>query len=268
MVEYAVDIAPLGELADPRAIVRLAVAAERAGWDGVSVWDSLGVSMGASATDPWVALAAVAAAAPRLRLIASVIALPRRRPQLVAQAAASLDAWSDGRLVLGIGAGGDPGDFTVFGEAFDSERFARLDRDAQLIDAWLRGSAAQAVGPRPVQAPRPPIWIGGTKPGAIRRAACWDGWIAVATSEDGSELTLGPDDFAGMVARLHDERAALGRTGEACDVAVFGFSEPDEAEMVQCYAAAGMTWWLESLSPARGSLDALLARIEVGPPRA
>ena len=200
--------------------------------------------MGASATDPWVALAAVAAASPRLRLIASVIAsviaLPRRRPQLVAQGAASLDAWSDGRLVLGIGAGGDPGDFTVFGEAFDAERFARLDCDAQLIDAWLRGSAAQVIGPRPVEAPRPPIWIGGTKPGAIRRAACWDGWIAVATAEDGSELTLGSDDFAGMVARLHDEQAALGRTGEACDVAVFGFSEPDEAEMVQCYAAAGM----------------------------
>lgn len=267
MVEYAVDIAPLGELADPRAIVRLAVAAERSGWDGISVWDSLGVSMGAAAADPWVALAAVASAAPRLRLIASVIALPRRRPHLVAQAAATLDAWSDGRLVLGIGAGGDPGDFTTFGEPFGAERFARLDRDAELIDAWLRGSATETVGPRPHQAPRPPIWVGGTKPGAIRRAARWDGWIAVATSEDGSEMALSPDDFGKMVARLREDRAA-GRSGEPCEVAVFGFSEPDEAAMVQRYAAAGMTWWLESLSPARGPLEALLARIEVGPPRA
>ncbi|MHB8960787.1 MAG: LLM class flavin-dependent oxidoreductase [Candidatus Limnocylindrales bacterium] len=267
MVECAIDIAPLGELADPRVIVRLAVAAERANWDGISVWDSLGVSMGAPTTDPWVALAAVASGAPRLRLIASVIALPRRRPQLVAQAAASLDAWSDGRLVLGIGAGGDPGDFAIFGESFDAERFTRLDRDAELIDAWLRGSAPEVVGPRPVQTPRPPIWVGGTKPGAIRRAACWDGWIAVATSEDGSEMVLGPEDFGRLVGRLRDERAAVGRAGEPCDVAVFGRSEPSEAAMVAAFAAAGMTWWLESLSPARGSVDALLARIEAGPPR-
>ena len=79
---------------------RLAVAAERAGWDGLSTWDSLGVSMGAAAADPWVTLAAVASVTERLRLITSVVALPRRRPQLVAQAAATLDRWSAGRLVL------------------------------------------------------------------------------------------------------------------------------------------------------------------------
>lgn len=266
MVRHAIDVAPLGDLADPRAIVRLATAAERAGWDGISIWDSLGVSMAAPAADPWVALAAVAAAAPRLRLIASVIALPRHRPQLVAQAAASLDAWSEGRLVLGIGAGGDPGDFTVFGEPFDHERIARLDHDADLIDAWLRGAAAEIVGPKPVQAPRPPIWVGGMKPGAIRRAARWDGWIAIATSEDGSQMILAPSEFAGMVERLRAERAAGGRAGEPCEVAVFGISEPDDPATLKAYAEAGMTWWLESLSPLRGSLDALLTRIEAGPP--
>jgi alkanesulfonate monooxygenase SsuD/methylene tetrahydromethanopterin reductase-like flavin-dependent oxidoreductase (luciferase family) len=68
----AIDIAPLGDLSDPRAIVRLAVAAEAAGWDGISIWDSLGVSMGTSAADPLVTLAAVAAATDHLRLITSV----------------------------------------------------------------------------------------------------------------------------------------------------------------------------------------------------
>ena len=88
-MRYAIDIAPLGALSDPHTIVRLAVAAEAAGWDGLSIWDSLGVSLGTSAPDPFVALAAVASATTRLRLIASVIALPRRRPQLVAQSAAA-----------------------------------------------------------------------------------------------------------------------------------------------------------------------------------
>ena len=50
----AIDIAPLGDLSDPREIVRLAVAAEAAGWDGISIWDSLGVSMGTSAAEPFV----------------------------------------------------------------------------------------------------------------------------------------------------------------------------------------------------------------------
>ena len=85
----AIDVAPLGDLADPHAIVRLAVAAEAAGWDGVSTWDSLGVSMGAAAPDPFVTLAAVASATTRVQLILSVVALPRHRPQLVAQAAAT-----------------------------------------------------------------------------------------------------------------------------------------------------------------------------------
>ena len=91
--------------------MRLAVAAEAAGWDGLCTWDSLGVSMGTVAPDPFLALAAVASATTRLRLILSVVALPRRRPQLVAQSAATLDRWSGGRLVLGVGSGGDPGDF-------------------------------------------------------------------------------------------------------------------------------------------------------------
>ena len=44
-IRCAIDIAPLGELSDPTAIVRLAVAAEAAGWDGLSIWDSIGISI-------------------------------------------------------------------------------------------------------------------------------------------------------------------------------------------------------------------------------
>ena len=61
LTRFAIDIAPLGELSDPRAIMRLAEAAERSGWDGLSIWDSLGLSMGTAAADPFVTLAAVAA---------------------------------------------------------------------------------------------------------------------------------------------------------------------------------------------------------------
>jgi probable F420-dependent oxidoreductase len=278
-MRYAIDVAPLGELADPRAIVRLAVAAEAAGWDGLSTWDILGVSMDVEAADPFVVLAAVAAATERLRLITSVIVLPRRRPQLVAQAAGTLDRLSGGRLVLGIGAGADPGDFVAFGEPFEApQRIRRMDEAADVVDALLRGRRLArtagddvvrdvAVGPRPVQQPRPPIWLGGMRPGAIRRAARWDGWIAIAVSEDGSSMELRPDAFGEMVERLRRERAALGRADDPVDVALFAFSEPAEVDLVSRYEDAGATWWLESLSPLRGSFERLLGRVQAGPPR-
>lgn len=277
-MRYAIDVAPLGELADPRTIARLAVAAEAAGWDGLSTWDSTGTSIGAEAADPFVALAAAAAATERLRLIASVIVLSRRRPHLVAQAAGSLDRLSGGRLVLGIGAGSDPGDFLPFGDPFDvAGRVARMDEAAGIIDRLLRGErvshegdafriADAAVGPRPIQQQRPPIWVGGTRPAAIRRAARWDGWIGIAVSEDGSRMELTPDGLAERVGRLRAEQAAIGRERDPVDVALFAFSEPDQGGVVAAFEDAGATWWLESLSPMRGSLDLLLARVEAGPP--
>ncbi|HSO30489.1 MAG TPA: LLM class flavin-dependent oxidoreductase [Candidatus Sulfomarinibacteraceae bacterium] len=276
-MRYAIDVAPLGDLADPVAIVRLAKAAEAAGWDGLSTWDSLGVSMGTVAADPFVTLAAVAASTERLRLILSVAVLPRRRPQLLVQSTGTLDRISGGRLVLGIGAGADPGDFEAFGEGAPlSERVALMDAALPVVDRWLRGEAARldqpgaaevAVGPRPLQVPRPPVWFGGMRPGALRRAARWDGWIALATSDDGSEMVLSPDALGEMIGRVNAERAGLGRSDEPFDVALFARSDLGGANVAGAYAAAGATWWLESLSPMRGSPDELLAVVEAGPPR-
>ena len=279
-MRYAIDVAPLGDLADPHAIVRLAVAAEAAGWDGVSTWDSLGVSMGSPAPDPFVALAAVASATARVQLILSVVALPRHRPQLVAQSAATLDRWSNGRFILGIGAGGDPGDFELFGEPFETAgRLARMDEGLELVDAFLRGGPVShegpayvvrdvsVVGPRSVQEPRPPIWFGGMKPAALRRAARWDGWVGFATSETGDDMVLSPEGFGAMVRRINEEREAIGRAVEPFEMALFGRSEPGQQDLVAAYEAAGATWWLESLSPMRGSPEELLAVVEAGPPR-
>jgi probable F420-dependent oxidoreductase len=277
-IRVAIDIAPLGDLADPRDIVVLAQAAEAAGWDGLSIWDSLGTSMGTAAADPFVTLAAVAASTRRLALITSVLVLPRRRPQLVAQAIASLDRLSGGRCVLGVGAGADAGDFEPFGEDFAAPgRIERMDEALAVVDALLRGEvvehdgpayhlAGAAVGPRPVQVPRPPIWLGGRRPGALRRAARWDGWIAVATSDDGSAMALSAAAFGALVERLHAERGETGRARAPYDIAVFGRSDDGGRDLVEAYAHAGATWWLESLSLLRGSLAELLAIVRAGPP--
>jgi alkanesulfonate monooxygenase SsuD/methylene tetrahydromethanopterin reductase-like flavin-dependent oxidoreductase (luciferase family) len=277
----AIDICPLGELSDPRAIVGLARTAEASGWDGLSIWDSLGLAMGSIAADPFTTLAAVASATTRLRLISSIIALARRRPQLVVQAAATLDVISEGRLVLGLGAGEDEADFTAFGDHFDRpERIGRMDEALVIVDAGLRGEsldhpgpwyqASGVIGPRPVQQPRPPIWLGAMKPGGIRRAARWEGWIVVAMSEDGTSMALTAAEFASRVEVAEATRHALGRAGEPFDIAVLGVSERTAGNApatASAFRDAGATWWLESLSPMRGSLDVLEAIVRAGPPR-
>jgi hypothetical protein len=105
------------------------------------------------------------------------------------------------------------------------------------------------------------------RPGALRRAARWDGWIAIATSEDGSSMALSPEAFGEMVQRVGVERANIGRQHEPFDVAVFGFTDPGGAELVASYAEQGATWWLESLSPMRGPIKDLAGIVEAGPPR-
>ena len=278
-LQYAIDICPLGDLSDPRSILRLARAAEESGWDGLSMWDSLGLSMGTTAADLFVTLAGIAVQTRRLRLITSIVALARRRPQLVVQAAGTLDRLSDGRLVLGLGAGEDQPDFEAFGDPFDrATRIGLMDEGLAIVDAGLRGlrldhggpllTARDAVlGPSPIQQPRPPIWLGAMKPGGLRRAARWEGWIGVAMSEDGSGMNLSPEAFADLVAIATAERQALGRAGEPFDVAVLGLSEGAHERASVAFGEAGATWWLESLSPMRGSVDDLEAIVRSGPPR-
>ena len=279
-MRFAIDVAPVGELADPHVLVRLAVAAEAAGWDGFSTWDGFGVWMDTPESDPFVDLAAVASATSRLTLILSVLALPRRRPQLVAQAVASLDRWSGGRLILGVGSGGDPGDFDQFGESgTGAERAALLDEGLTLVDALLRGEPVDhdgaayvahvkaGFGLAPAQDPRPPVWIGGMKAGALRRAARWDGWIGVGTSEDGRSMAYSPADVVDAVRRIDAERAAIDRADAPFEVGLYGLTDAGDRELAAAYGAAGVTWWVESLSPTRGTNDELLARVEAGPPR-
>jgi alkanesulfonate monooxygenase SsuD/methylene tetrahydromethanopterin reductase-like flavin-dependent oxidoreductase (luciferase family) len=277
-MRFAIDICPYSSLSDPRAIVRLARAAEASGWDGISIWDSLGLAMGTVAADPFVALAAVAAETSRLRLITSIIALSRRRPQLVVQAAATLDLASNGRLTLGLGAGEDVPDFEAFGESHDREtRIGLMDEALGIVDSGLRGARLDhqgprlhasdvVLGPRPLQQPRPPILLGAMRPGGVRRAAHWDGWIAVGTGEDGTSMALTAAAFGALADVFVNERLRLGRAGEPFEMAVLGFAGDAPSTIVRDFAAAGATWWFEALSPMRGSVDELEAIVRRGPP--
>src|SRR5919106_4636079 len=96
------------ELAEPAAVARLAAEAEEAGWHGVFLWDHLRWREPIrQVADPWITLTAIATATEKVMLGPMVSPLARRRPAKVARETATLDRLSGGRLILGVGLGGD-----------------------------------------------------------------------------------------------------------------------------------------------------------------
>ena len=241
-MKFAVCLSNFGTYADPTRSVRLAEAAESAGWDGFFVWDHLAFDWGLPSADPWVTLAAIAAETGSLTLGTAVTPLPRRRPQVVAQQIASLDALSAGRVVLGAGLGGNEKEFTRFGEDFDPHRRGRLlDDGLALVRELWPG----------------PIWIGGNSRPALRRAARWDGWIA--NSAESETMMMTPSELARSVE-------TLGR-GAGFDVACNGYSSADDTALVVEYEDAGATWWFENVGDRRFDPEGALARVRAGPAR-
>lgn len=269
-MHYGLEIIPFGAYSDPRAVVRLAQAAEAAEWEAIAIWDHLLFPYGAG--DPWVTLAAVAQATTRLTLITAVAPLPRYRPHLLARTLAALDILSGGRVIFGTGLG-VAFDQAPFGAPSDMPTLAAmLDEGLEVLSGLWSGEALTHQGrfytvegaqlaPTPVQRPRIPVWIGGDSSAALRRAARWDGWV-IGTIDEQCQVTKPPERLAEQVAALRSHRA----DDTPFDVAVDGISSAGDREHARAYAEAGATWWLEAIFGSRGSEEELLARIAAGPP--
>jgi alkanesulfonate monooxygenase SsuD/methylene tetrahydromethanopterin reductase-like flavin-dependent oxidoreductase (luciferase family) len=240
-VKFAVCLSNFATYADPRQSLRVAEAAEAAGWEGFFVWDHLAFVWGPASADPWVTLAAVAVQTGSLTLGTAVTPLPRRRPQVVAQQVASVEALNGGRVVLGAGLGGNVKEFTHFGEDPDPHRRAALLDDGLAL--------VRAIWPGPV-------WIGGNSGPALARASRWDGWIPNSVGREGMVMT--PDELARGIE-------TIGR-GADFEVACNGYSSAHDGGLVAEYAAAGATWWLENLHDSRFDVDGALERVRAGPP--
>ncbi|GGS91347.1 LLM class flavin-dependent oxidoreductase [Nonomuraea spiralis] len=258
MVRFAVGLPNVGEFGDPALLTDLAVGAEEHGWDGVFVWDHLLYHQpGWPVVSPTVVVSAIAARTRRIRLGVLMTALPRRRVQTVAKETATLDVLSGGRLVFGAGLGSLDAEYADFGEDPDLKaRAARLDQGLEeLTRLWER------LPPGPVQKPRIPVWCPGRWPvlAGFRRAARWDG--AMPTFRDfGRERPVPVGEFARVADFLAAQRGSL----EGFDLALEGRAADG---LVEGYAAAGMTWWVEAMGWWRGGVADARRTIETGPPR-
>lgn len=194
-------------------IVAVTRAADELGFFYVGVCDHVAIpaervpQMGAVWYDPIATLAYLAALTTRVRLLTHVLVLPVRSPLLAAKQLATLDVLSGGRVVVGVGAGHVAEEFAALGADF-AGRGRALDA---AIDE-LRGAFDRedlAVAPAPAQAALP-IWVGGSSPAALRRAAeRGDGWIPQGTPREQM-----PEQVAAIRAQRGDEPLDLGAMAE------------------------------------------------------
>jgi alkanesulfonate monooxygenase SsuD/methylene tetrahydromethanopterin reductase-like flavin-dependent oxidoreductase (luciferase family) len=284
-VRYGVHVHNFGPYSDPRYLAQLAHEAEEAGWDGFFVCDHLTARAAERGpepvSNPWIALAAIAVATQRVLLGPLVAALPRRRPWQLASEVVTLDQLSGGRVILGVGSGtGLQNSFEPFHEEMNLRtRADLLDESLDVLAGLWSGEPFSYQGkhfqldnvtflPRPVQGSRVPIWVGCTWPHQrpFRRAARYDGFFADIEGVDWLHDIMTPDDLRTMTEYTRSQRTAE----DPFEVVIGGHSPPDlkaATARLAPYVEAGLTWWIEGIHPAFGSVDDLRHQIRQGPPR-
>ena len=261
---------------DVQLAVDLAREAEAAGWDGYFVWDAVW------STDPWVTLGAVAAVTERIRIGTMITPVSRRRPWKLAGETATVDRLSNGRLILAVGLGATDTGFVKFGEETDRRvRAELLDEGLDIITGLWQGQPFGYEGthyhvkpedvhltcPPPVQTPRIPIWVVGAWPRmkSMRRVLRYDGLLPNKISAKGKHEQVTPDDVRAMRAYVEEKRTL----DTPFDIVMEGSTPGDDsdaaASIVQPWADAGATWWIEALWGTQ-VMDEVRARIQQGPP--
>jgi probable F420-dependent oxidoreductase len=191
------------------------------------------MSPGMQWLDPMVTLSMVAAVTERVRLGTSVLVLPYRNPVNLAAEAAAIDVLSDGRFVLGVGAGWMEEEFRALG-IDPAERGARTDEHIEVLRAlWtedparFEGRFTRFDGLVLATTPRteggPPIWVGGNTRVALRRALrLGDGWHGFEVFHE---------DMPAVREQLEQAGEELGRDPAGLDLSVVrGLMPPGREE--------------------------------------
>ncbi len=237
-VQFGFSLTGRGALADREAITRLALHAERLGYDSIWVTDRLLIPISSSSTypysstgqlpigpdEPWLeALTGITyllAITQRIHVGTSVLVIPYRNPVFTAKALATADYLSGGRVILGAGAGWWREEFEGVGVPFE-DRGARMIEALKLMrDIWTKDRVAfegrffhvpesGGLRPHPVQRPHIPIWIGGHTDAALERVVqIADGWHPLGLRPP---VHLYPPELTERILRLRELADAAGR---------------------------------------------------------
>lgn len=251
-----VGIGPLGDLPASRArpaaltreVVETATRAEALGFDAAWLGERHFAPETVTASAPFTLAAAVAQATDDLRIGTSVAVLPLHHPVRLAEQLAMVDAISAGRVTLGGGIGYLDAEYETFGadpdrrvaELLDAVEVVRAaaDHEPLAYDGRLHAVHDVTVEPAYTQTPRPPVWLGGTVPAAMRRAAAVaDGFVGVP---------MGTGFYRGMRDTLD----------EACE----DYDAFAKGAMVNVFVADTTEAALSTVTPGLGFLERRYAR--------
>ena len=189
--------------------------------------------------DPFVALARVSAVTTTLKLGTAVCLVPERNPLLLAKVIATLDHYSGGRFLFGIGAGWLREETEIMGGNFTHRWSQTREAVLAMKELWGRDEAEYhgryydfppvRCFPKPVQNPHPPVLLGGTAKNVLQRVVAWgDGWLP---------NWITPDEIRESRARLDDLAAEAGRDSSSIEITAYG-QLPDLA-LIDSFGEAG-----------------------------
>ena len=190
-------------------------------------------------SDPFIALARASGVTTTIKLATGITLVPERNPLLLAKEIASLDRFSGGRFLFGIGAGWNREETEIMGGDFDHRWTQVRESVAVMKELWTKDEAEfhgryydfppVKCNPKPLQTPHPPVILGGMAKNVLRRVATWgDGWMP-------NRIT--PQELEKNRAVLDTLAEELGRDPASLTITVYGQS-PDR-DGVQSLLNAG-----------------------------
>lgn len=262
-----------------RRVAKLASLAEEAGWDGCFLGDAIWCE------DPMISLAAAAMTTERIRLGTMIVPMPLRRPWKVASESLALDHLSDGRLVLGLGAGAVWMGWQAFPDEITETRARAemLDESIDVLTLLYQRKQFDYAGkhyhlkltlldeqyypPKPVQQPRIPLWVVGIWPKkkSMRRVLKCDGMIVEKMNPEGQGEDVTPVDLREIKSYVDANRTLQ----TPFDIVVIGKTAALDRAQVQekllSRQEAGLTWWIEDVIGEPE--ETVMEYIRTGPPR-
>lgn len=227
-MEFGLFMPTHGAFASKENISFMAKGAEEAGFESIWVADHIVIPwsvqerFGSNFYEAFSTLGYLAAITERVKLGTSVVVLPYRHPVMLAKQIATIDQLSNGRFILGAAFGWTREEYDILGVPF-ARRGKRSDEMLEVMNRlWQEGDNGFegefykfddfAFEPKPVQQPRPPIWIGGNNERAIQRVVKYgDGWHPVSSAKRPGSVQWNLADLRRRLAYLDELASEAGR---------------------------------------------------------